>query len=102
MLAGDVEDWSGPVHQERLTQHTGLPASVFEEKKDANTTNSNTKTEDSTKDENKLEAGQASVDNENSESHAEKDGSDDEDEWKVKSLADYIPEGQFLYLPPSR
>jgi len=31
------------------------------------------------------------------------DESDDEgEEWKVKSLSDYIPEGQFLFLPPSR
>ena len=32
------------------------------------------------------------------------DESDDEEgeEWKVKTLSDYIPEGQFLYLPPSR
>ena len=92
------------MHQEQLTQHTGLPASVFDEKRDCNN-DSNTKTEESTKDENKpdVKVGESSVNNDSRESPAEeKDGSDDEDEWKVKSLADYIPEGQFLFLPPSR
>ena len=101
-LAGDVGDWSGPVHQEELTQHTGLPASLLNDKKDPSTDNM-TQAEDSTKDENKTKIGEPSMNNDNSEGPTEeKYGSDDEDEWKVKSLADHIPDGQFLFLPPSR
>ena len=40
---------------------------------------------------------------EHNENQNKGDESDDEgEEWKVKSLSDYIPDGQFLFLPPSR
>ena len=36
-------------------------------------------------------------------SNADSDDDDDEgDDWKVKSLSDYIPSGQYLFFPPSR
>lgn len=46
-----------------------------------------------------IEPSTSKIENKNME-----DESDDEEgeEWKVKTLSDYIPEGQFLYLPPSR
>ena len=41
--------------------------------------------------------------NENDENKNNGDESDDEgEEWKVKTISDYIPEGHFIYLPPSR
>ena len=48
-----------------------------------------------------IEPSTSKIDNENKNMEDESDDEEGE-EWKVKTLSDYIPEGQFLYLPPSR
>ena len=39
---------------------------------------------------------------ENNENQNKGVSDEEEEEWKERSLSDYIPEGQFLFLPPSR
>ena len=130
MLAED--SWATPVHSPLLSQHTGMPVIPSNTKDDSpENVKDNGKLENITKEqEGALEkvsddkscelenntneysvqgvemttepsTSKNNYDNEENQNRGE-DSDDEGEEWKVKSLSDYIPAGQFLYLPPSR
>ena len=124
----EEEGWQAPVHQPRLTQHTGLPASVQDqpshqaENRPGQSGDSdqpgpgeeNTESEtppplpphppppaaEHTEPTEPTENGTENVEKEKCSSTVAE--TDEVWEFKPKSLADFIPEGKFLYLPPSR
>ena len=112
----ETENWTGPIHQERLLQHDGMPPTDESkqemEKQTRVLPQEESKSEDSKAisrelKEDEVSQSVTSYEKEKSEQNEEepqnKDGDDGDDEdFKIKSLSDYIPSGHFLFLPPSR
>ena len=114
----ESDSWSEPIHQDKLLQHTGMPdieppadKGKDEKKEGKDGSNKEQKdviaTEGTT--ENSVEKHEEPVVQEpnqgdkNCENQNEENNSDDEGEdFKIKSLSDYIPDGHFLFLSPSR
>ena len=117
LLGGDT--WAPPIHRPLLAQHTGRPlpshlqgdaASCAEESKGSgsgsevvsNSVDGNVQNDNPDIVDNVPENSTAEIDQDQAEDNQNNEVSDDEEDWKMKSLADQIPDGQFLYLPPSR
>ena len=117
LLGGDT--WTPPIHRPLLAQHTGRPlpshqqgdaASCAEEGRGSgsgsevvsNSVDGNVQNDHPASVENLPENSTAQIDQDQAEDNQNNEVSDDEEDWKMKSLADQIPDGQFLYLPPSR
>ena len=118
LLGGDT--WTPPIHRPLLAQHTGRPlpshqqgdaapcaeegrgpgsgSEVVSNSVDGNVQNDNPALVDNLTTENST----AEIDQDQAEDNQNNEVSDDKEDWKMKSLADQIPDGQFLYLPPSR
>jgi len=110
------EAWGLPVHSDLLQQHMGLPSEYYKAKEatasckspdvgeDSLNTNSASEDKDSF-----LNSGEPSksseTEKEESKNKIDKENEDDSDEEfdpYSKSLAEFIPKGKFLFLPPSR
>ena len=124
----EEEGWQSPVHQPRLTQHTGLPPNMTTTQPSPSPQPQHTSdsvrpqpsqlaenrpgeyvqpvpTEENTESEEPppaepIENGTENVEKEKCSSTVAV--TEEVEEFKLKSLADFIPEGKFLYLPPSR
>jgi len=122
------EGWTNPVHRDKLEQHVGLPPEYYKAKEasaqgsgkiDDNETGAGKNGEKSivNKDEDKKSVSGEPTKSDNSQSSCEMSGkisshneipkedeedSDEEDDHYSRPLSEYIPNGQFLYLPPSR
>jgi len=115
----ETDNWTGPIHQERLLQYDGMPP-VDDNKpepgieKPTEVSEEDSKSQDCDAVNEDLKKGEVSqittsVEKENDKVSSEEpqnkvcDDDDAEDEeFKIKSLSDYIPSGHFLFLPPSR
>jgi len=114
------EDWTNPVHRPRLEQHIGLPPQYYKAK-EASTKQDEEKVAENQKPDTSIgevksdvgEPSKADVDqtreekmqNDPASDDLPKDvdeESDDEDDHYSRPLSEYIPEGQFLFLPPAR
>ena len=128
MLGG--EEWRGPVHRDLLSQHQGLPDSLKNHEDETGAGTESVKNEDNHKTDMNSDITNKTSDNHETNrqdiredethnssegngadqeddaalrtSHADQEDEPGEDDWKMKSLSDYIPAGTFLYLPPSR
>ena len=122
------EGWQAPVHQPRLTQHTGLPQTLPTTSQhtpgsvqvqpsppadnspgQSGESDQPAPTEEITESESPPPPTEPTEPTENRTENVEKEKcsstvaeTDEVEEFKLKSLADFIPEGKFLYLPPSR
>jgi len=114
------EDWTNPVHRPRLEQHTGLPPQYYKAKETSSKQDEEKDGESQKKNtiigEEKSDVGEpikAGVSQDPSEKTQDgpasddlpkdvDDDSDDEDDHYSRPLSEYIPDGQFLFLPPAR
>jgi len=120
------EGWTNPVHRDKLEQHVGLPPEYYKAKEasgqgsgkiDDNETGDGKNVEKSKDEDKKSDSGEPAK-SDNSQSLCEiseeipssndipkddeEEDSDDEDDHYSRPLSEYIPNGQFLYLPPAR
>jgi hypothetical protein len=126
------EGWDKPVHRNKLEQHVGLPpeyhkakesnvldtSKADEEKEDEIIPKSDVISVDKVSEESKSDAGESSkedtglsVDDEPQEEttvpedatkDADEESEVEEEDHYSRTLAEYIPDGQFLFLPPAR
>lgn len=115
------EGWELPVHAGKLLQHPGLPPEYYKAKEDflggkkvddkisdngcdekADGKNLESITEKSALETTSTEK-QSEVNSISHDASKSEDGnSDDEDDHFSRSIAEYIPDGKFLFLPPAR
>ena len=126
------EGWDNPVHRDKLEQHVGLPPEYYkakesnvletskadEEKEDEKILNSDVKSVDKVSEELKSDVGEPSkvekglnVDDkpqeettvpEDETKDVDEESEVEEEDHYSRTLAEYIPDGQFLFLPPAR
>jgi len=126
------EGWNNPVHRDMLQQHVGLPPEYYkakesnvletskadDENEDEKMPNSDLKSVDKVNEELKSDLGEPSKEDtglgvddkpheettvpEDATKDADEESEVEEEDHYSRTLAEYIPDGQFLFLPPAR
>jgi len=118
------EGWDNPVHRDKLEQHLGLPPDYYKAKessgpgagKPEDEDEHDVESEEKVSEEVKSDVGEPSKPDPSQSEKSEKDDTTegpskeddedsdvgDEDDHYSRPLSEYIPDGQFLFLPPAR